>query len=570
MSSMKPIIGIDLGTTHSLVAVFEDGAPRILKNRLGESLTPSAVSIDEEGVIHVGAVAAARRLTAPAQTAVTFKRDMGTQKQWTLGDREFSPQALSALLLSALKADAEEALGVEIEEAIITVPAYFGEIQRQATRDAGRIAGLKVERIINEPTAAALAYGLHNMNRELKAVVLDIGGGTFDVTVLEIIEGVIEVQSTAGDARLGGEDFTEALAYWIAGRLPATVNVADVRIASRIFHAAERAKQRLTEMESALISLPGLGAGDGDLELTLDRATAEEIWGELLRRLQKPMSRALRDAGLSPRDIDEVLLVGGASRMPVFIRLATQMFGQLPRRELQPDEAIALGAAIQGALKGADATVEDMVVTDVAPFSLGVAIASPFGRFLVSDLFSPIIERGSVIPISRVERYSTSSDFQRQIKIEVYQGEHAHCADNTLLGSYEIQGLPRKRAGEISVDVRFTYDLNGLLEVEMSVDELDRVEHLLIERRPGSMTTEDIEAAREAMKALKFHPRESLPNRTALARADALFTALKGDARAELGQAIGVFMAALKTQDELDISATRRRLNRLVEDLSRY
>ncbi len=241
MSSSKPIIGIDLGTTYSLVAVFEDGAPRIIENRLGERLTSSAVSLDEEGQVHVGAIAAARRLTAPALTAVTFKRDMGTDKVWTLNDKTFSPQALSALLLAELKADAEEALGVEIEEAVITVPAYFGEIQRQATRDAGRIAGLKVERIINEPTAAALAYGLHNMNRELKAVVLDIGGGTFDVTLLEIIEGVIEVQSTAGDARLGGEDFTEALAYWVAEQVPGGADVLSPEAAALIFQVSERA-----------------------------------------------------------------------------------------------------------------------------------------------------------------------------------------------------------------------------------------------------------------------------------------------------------------------------------------
>jgi molecular chaperone HscC len=571
----SPIVGIDLGTTFSLVATLRDGAAVVLPNAIGELLTPSAVSIGDDGVVLVGAPARARATTHPTRTALAFKRDMGTDKVYDLGLRKLSPPELSALVLGALKRDAEAALGCAVEEAVITVPAYFGDMQRQATRDAGAIAGLKVERIINEPTAAALAYGLHERHREMRAVVLDLGGGTFDVTVLEIVEGVVEIQASAGDARLGGEDFDAALAERITARARTQQGLElgnDPRARARVREAAEVAKKRLSDAESAGVALFELPLGNGrtgNVELTLSRDEAEEAWAPLLDRVRAPIARALRDARLAPDRIDEVLLVGGSTRMPCVARLSAQLFGRLPLRKLPPDEAVAMGAAVQAALKSGDAAVEDMVVTDVAPFTMGISSATRLGSQHVAGLFSPVIERGTVIPVSRVERYQTMGDMQREILVEVYQGEHSLCRDNQKLGQYHVRGLSPKPAGEESIEIRFTYDMNGILEVETTILSTGKKEILVIEKSPGRMTPAQIKAAREAMSRLKLHPRDALPNTTALARADALYVELSGPAREELGHAIAAFRAALESQDDKEITPRRHRLLDLCAALKR-
>ncbi|MCB9548896.1 MAG: Hsp70 family protein [Myxococcales bacterium] len=560
------MIGIDLGTTYSLVAVLEAGQPIIIANALGEQLTPSAVSVDEAGMVLVGAPAAARAKTHPDRTATQFKRDMGTDRKFQLGPRTLGPQQLSALVLAELKRDAEAWLGRPVTEAVITVPAYFGDPQRQATKDAGELAGLRVERIINEPTAAAMAYGLHNRHRELKAVVLDLGGGTFDVTVLEIIEGVIEVQASAGDARLGGEDFTDALMVLIEQQLARQgEDVSGVPLArARIREACELAKRRLSTDESAEVALPGLPLAGGrraDVAMTITRQDAQDVWAPLLDRIRIPVMRALRDARVKTTEIDEVLLVGGSTRTPAVVELAARLFGRMPLRKLPPDEAVVMGAAIQAALKRDDEAVDDMVVTDVAPFTLGISIAQPIGGQRISGLFSPILERGTVIPASRVERFSTIEDGQREILIQVYQGEHSLCADNTHLGGYSLKGLPKAKAGEVSVDVRFTYDQNGILEVEMTVVGTERKEYLVLEQRPGKMTPEQLAQARAEMESLKFHPRDTLPNRTALDRAEALFVELTGMDRQALGALMARFRGALETQDLALIDEAREALN---------
>ncbi|NBD08167.1 Hsp70 family protein [Corallococcus silvisoli] len=566
----KPILGIDLGTTYSLVAVLRDGRPTVLPNALGEVLTPSAVSFTGAGEVLVGAAAKAQAVLDPTSGAVAFKRDMGTDRQRILSGRGFTPQELSALVLGSLKRDAEAALGMPIEEAVVTVPAYFGDLQRQATRDAGAIAGLKVERIINEPTAAALAYGLHERGRELRVAVLDLGGGTFDVTVLEIIEGVIEIQSSAGDARLGGEDFDTALARHVARafREKQGVNLEEHAAAwSRLREACEGVKRRLSASERTRLVLPELPLETGrrlTLDLELSRDEAEQAWSSVLERVRGPIRQALKDASLQSKDIDEVLLVGGSTRMPCVAAMSAELFGRLPLRKLPPDEAVALGAAVQGAMKGGDRAVEDLIVTDVAPFTLGVATMAQAGRQHVTGVFSPILERGTVIPTSRVERYATSSDFQREIRLEVYQGEHARCEDNVKLGEYRFQGLPPAPASEQAVDVRFTYDLNGILEVEVTVVATGRKEAFVIEQRPGRLTPAQIEDARQRMAALKLHPRDALPNTTALARADALFVELTGAPREELAAAIAGLRLALEAQEPGRIAEVRERLNALV------
>lgn len=567
------LIGIDLGTTYSLVAVLLDGVPTVLPNAIGEHLTPSAVSLTDNGDVLVGPPARARVTTHPGRTATAFKRDMGGERRYDLGLKQYSPVELSAMVLKVLKRDAEAALGCPVTEAVITVPAYFGEAQRQATRNAGEIAGLRVERIINEPTAAAMAYGLHAKDQELQAVVLDLGGGTFDVTVLEIIEGVIEIQSSAGDARLGGEDFVDRLAEHTAKHIQEAhrIDPRDTpRAFARIREACELAKRRLTLATQTRIVLPGLDLGRKvvDIDLDLDRDAAEAIWQPILDRLKAPMLRALRDADLRPEQVDEVILVGGATRMPCVVRLAASLFGKMPSRTLPPDEAVAMGAAVQAALKSGHESVEDIVITDVAPFTLGISTTTSIGSQRVEGIFAPIIDRGTVIPCSRSKHFFTVEDLQRAITVEVHQGEHAMCRDNTLLGHYTLADLPAKPGGEQGVEVRFTYDLNGLIEVEMHIIGTERREHLLIEQAPGKLSEEQIAQARAAMEALKFHPRDSLPNTTAIHRGEALYIELTGEARERLGVTLAGFRAALETEDEHEINLHRTLLNQLISSYS--
>ncbi len=565
-------VGIDLGTTYSLVAIVVDGAPRVLPNAVGELLTPSAVSVDGDDSVLVGGAAKARAATHPGRTALAFKRDMGTRREFELGGRKFSPEELSALVLAELKRDAEAALGTPVEEAVVTVPAYFGEFQRRATRDACELAGLKVERIINEPTAAALAYGLHHRDRELSALVLDLGGGTFDVTVLEIMEGVIEIQASSGDTRLGGEDFVDVIVHHAEQRLRDSQAIeVDTELGrARLREACELAKRRLSRDERTRLALPALPTSKGavDVELELVRNDIEALFQPLLERMRAPIERALRDAGRRSDQIDEVLLVGGATRMPCVGALAARVFGRLPQRTLPPDEAVAQGAAIQAALKAGDAAVADVVATDVAPFSLGIASAQEIGEAVVTDIFSPIIERGTVLPSSRVERFITMSDGQRQLKVEVFQGEHSHCSQNQKIGEYELKGIPPRPAGEEAIDVRFSYDMNGVLDVDATVVSTKKTATFTIERTPGRLSKSEIAQARTRLARLKFHPRESLPNVTALSRADALYADLVGDERAHLGRVLGAFRAALETQDPPLIMRHREALMALVLELS--
>ena len=567
---MRTVVGIDLGTTNSLLALLVDGRPEVVPNHEGNLLTPSAVSIDDDDYVLVGAPALARATTHPEVTATSFKRDMGRSTVRHLGKRSFRPEELSALVLTELRRDAERQLGRTIDEALVTVPAYFGELQRRATRDACEIAELHVERIINEPTAAALAFGLHEVDRELKAVVLDLGGGTFDVTVLEIMEGVIEIQASAGDSRLGGDDFLDAMVETLTGRIGAGWGkVEDPISIARVRQACERTKRQLTTSQTARFVLTGLTTSTGthDLELDLERAEVEAMWQSLLQRIRAPIRRALRDADQKAHDIDEVLLVGGATRMPCIAALASELFGRLPRRDLPPDEAVALGAAVQAGLKAGDAAVEDLVVTDVAPFTMGIATAEHLGRQFIDSIYAPILERGTVLPASRMKAFSTLSDNQREVVVQVYQGEHSNCRDNTKLGEYHVKNIPRGRAGEQSIDVRFTYDLNGVLEVESTIQATGEHQAVVFQRTPGALSPAQVKKAREAMASLKFHPRESLPNRTALARADALYAELSGMDRDMLGDAIQRFRIALETQDEKLITPLREQLQSLVSQL---
>ena len=567
-------IGIDLGTTYSLVGHVQGGQVKVLPNALGELQTPSAVSIADDGSILVGAAARARAVTHPQATFRNFKRDMGTDRTFEFGNRRLRPEELSALVLRQLKQDAEATLGQPVLEAVVTVPAYFGELQRRATRDACEIAGLHVERLINEPTAAAIAYGLQHRDRDCRVVVLDLGGGTFDVSVLEIVDGVIEIQASAGDSRLGGEDFVEILADTLAERAKREHKI-DPRESpgarSQFLEACERAKRELSSAEEVTIIVPTLDASyrREPPHLVLRRAEAESLWQPTMSRLHPPIRRALRDARLAASAVDEVVLVGGATRMPIVRQLAERMFGRPPLSRVSPDEAVAQGAAIQIALKSGDEQLHDLVATDVAPFSLGVAVVETQGKRRLDDVFSPILERGTVLPASRVERFVTAADRQTTIRVEVYQGEHSLCRENTKLGDYELSGIPPGPAGEEAIDVRFTYDLNGILEVDMTIVSAGETRTLVVERSPGRMTESDVTRAREAMSLLKFHPRDALPNTTALSRAEALFVELRGVDRERLGHAMRALRLAIEEQDPKEIEARRRELLLLVDRLRR-
>jgi molecular chaperone HscC len=552
------IIGIDLGTTNSLAAAWRDGAPVLIPNALGSVLTPSAVSLDEDGSLLVGLAARERLLTDSTRSVAAFKRFMGTNREVRLGRKSFRPEELSALVLRALRDDAENFLGCKVEEAVITVPAYFNDAQRKATRAAGEIAGFKVERLLNEPTAAALAYGLHEQGAERKILVLDLGVGTFDVSILEMFEGVMEVRASAGDNFLGGEDFVDVImdgfiaALGREARIPPRSHPCDIHAALR--RQAEIAKRILTNADRHELQLV---EGNKTWRWTISREDFESLSEPLIARIRAPIERALRDAKLHPDQITHLVLAGGATRMPVFRRLAARLFQRLPIVKVDPDEVVARGAAVQAGLKMRDAALEDLVLTDVAPFTLGVEVVrSHDGQIIASGLYHPIIERNTVIPVSRVTRLHTLRDGQTQIPIHVFQGEARHVKDNIKLGSL-MMTVPWAPAGKESVEVRFTYDASGVLEVETHVETTGMKRRLVIEGNPGVLSAAEIAERLQALAHLKIHPRDQAENRAVLARAERLYEERLGLERAVVGEWIDRFQAVLDRQDPREVAKFR-------------
>ena len=557
------IIGIDLGTTNSLVAVWRDGKASIIPNALGKNLTPSCVGIDDDGTVLIGEAAHARLQTHPHMTAALFKRYMGSERKTTLGKQVFRPEELSSMVLRALKDDAENYLGHKVTEAIITVPAYFSDAQRNATRVAGQLAGLKVERLLNEPTAAALAYGIQDTQRETKFLVFDLGGGTFDVSILELFEGVMEVRASAGDNFLGGEDFVTALvdAFIVRSGLVKAQNGQELTGSQRqrLRDEAERAKRTLSDEPTANMSFMFDGA---EYKWEVTEEILANLCEPLMQRLRTPVERALRDATIKASELDSVVLAGGATRMPLVRKLASRMFGRFPMIHLDPDEAIALGAAVQAGLKMRDAALNEVVMTDVAPYSLGIAIARQFGpNNYEGGHFLPIIERNSTVPVSRVENVTTIGDFQKELSVKVYQGEARLVSDNIYLGTLTFP-IPGKKAGEISADVRFTYDVSGVLEAEVTVLPTQEVHKLVITENAGVMTAAEIEKRLGELSELKIHPRDRIENRTLVAQADRLYEQLLGQEREYLAQYVAAFQSVLDKQDPI---ATKRARESLVQ-----
>jgi molecular chaperone HscC len=552
------IVGIDLGTTNSAIGLWRDGDVKLIPNSLGDLLTPSAVSLGDEGQVIVGRAARDRQSTHPDRTATAFKRYMGSQRIVKLGAQAFSPEDLSALVLRSLKADAEAYLGEPVIEAVIAVPAYFNDKQRKATRRAGELAGFKVERLINEPTAAALAYGIHDRGREARFLVFDLGGGTFDVSILEVFEGVLEVRATTGDTRLGGEDFNELIIDRMRQRFGGEWGGAgrsEDALYQRLRASAERARRELTDQSRTVAKVVWQNR---PYELPVTAEAFEADAAPLLARLRDPVLRSIRDSGLKVEELNEIVLVGGATRMPVVRKAVTRMFGRFPAASINPDEAIARGAAIQAGLKARDAALKEVVLTDVCPYTLGIDIGERGANGVITrGLFSPIIERNTTIPASRVKIYSTMEDNQKRIAMGIFQGESRWVADNIRLGAIDVDVPPRK-AGEVSVECRFTYDINGLLEVDVHVPRTGERRQLVITETDEP--PEDLAERRAALAALKVHPRETDANRAAMARAERCYEEFIGDKRQYVSGLIREFEQALDTQDPRTADAGRRDL----------
>jgi molecular chaperone DnaK len=457
---MEKILGIDLGTTNSCMAIMEGGEPVVIPNAEGGRTTPSVVAFSKTGELLVGQVAKRQAVVNPERTVMSIKRHMGSNYRVKIDDKEYTPQQISAFILQKLKADAEAYLGEKITKAVITVPAYFDDAQRQATKDAGRIAGLEVLRIINEPTAAALAYGLDKEATQT-ILVFDLGGGTFDVSILEIGEGVFEVKATSGNNRLGGDDFDQRIIDYLVAEFKKETGIdlsTDRMAMQRLKEAAEKAKIELSGVTATNINLPFITAdatGPKHLDLTLTRAKFEELTADLVEKTMGPTRQALQDAGLGPEQIDKILLVGGATRMPCVQEAVRRFFGKEPHKGINPDECVAIGAAIQaGVLAG---EVRDVVLLDVTPLSLGIET--------LGGVFTKIIERNTTIPVRRSQVFTTAADNQTTVEIHVLQGERPMAADNKSLGRFHLIGIPPAPRGVPQIEVTFDIDVNGIVNV---------------------------------------------------------------------------------------------------------
>lgn len=488
---MSKIIGIDLGTTNSCVAVMEGGKPTVIANTEGVRTTPSVVAFTKSGERLVGEPAKRQAVTNAEKTISSIKRHMGTDYKVSIDDKKYSPQEVSAMILQKLKADAEGYLGEKISEAVITVPAYFNDAQRQATKDAGKIAGLDVKRIINEPTAAALAYGLDNEN-EQKIMVYDLGGGTFDVSIIEIGDGVIEVLATNGDTKLGGDDFDQKLTDYMLKEFKNTegVDLSNDKMALQRFkEAAEKAKKELSSATTTNINLPFITAtaeGPKHFDMNLTRAKFDELTSDLVERTVVPVQNALKDAGLTINDITKVLLVGGSTRIPAVQDKVKQLTGKEPNKSLNPDECVALGASIQGGKLAGDAGAGEILLLDVTPLSLSIET--------MGGIATKLIERNTTIPTKKSQIFSTAADNQSAVDINVLQGERQFAKDNKSLGQFRLDGIPPARRGVPQIEVTFDIDANGIVNVSAKDLGTGKEQHITI-TAGSNMSDEDIDKA---------------------------------------------------------------------------
>lgn len=557
---MNMLVGIDLGTTNSLVACFRNGQPELIPNRLGSYLTPSVVSVDENGTVLVGETAREYGILHPVNTAKVFKRSMGTEKQFTLGSLRMSAGELSTLVLRSLKEDAEDYLGCEVDEAIISVPAYFNEFQRKATKEAGEDAGLKVLRIINEPTAAAIAYGMGSEDKDERCLVFDLGGGTFDVSILEYYKNIMEVHAIAGNNFLGGEDFTVALANLFLKKAAIAPESLDIRTMNRVLKAAEACKCSYTENSRPVMSCT---VDDTLIERAIPLKEYEAACKDLLDQLRKPIERSLRDAGVKLSEIDRVVLVGGATRLPVIRNFAARIFRRIPDL-VDPDTAVAVGAALQCGMKMRDREIREIVLTDVCPFTLGTRISMDNGYFEEGDHYLPIIERNTVIPVSRTETVYTARDNQSRVNVEILQGESRVASNNLMLAELSIP-VPPGPKGKESLDITFTYDVNSLLEVLVKVNSTGVERKIIVQSGSDRLSEKEAEERLARLAYLKQNPRDEEANRLVLLRGERLYEESIGPDREAINRAIMSFERVLAKQDRKEIERARAEITKLLD-----
>ncbi len=550
---MSKIIGIDLGTTNSCVAVMEGGKPTVIANQEGARTTPSIVAFTKTGERLVGEPAKRQAVTNAEKTIISIKRDMGTDHGRTIEDKKYSPQQISAMILQKLKADAESYLGEKVTDAVITVPAYFNDAQRQATKDAGKIAGLEVKRIINEPTAAALAYGLDNEN-EQKIMVYDLGGGTFDVSIIEIGDGVIEVLSTNGDTRLGGDDFDQKVTDWMIAEFKKTegVDLSNDKMAlQRLKEAAEKAKKELSSATTTNINLPFITAtaeGPKHFDMNLTRAKFDELTRDLVERTAIPVQNALKDAGLTNGDITKVLLVGGSTRIPAVQDKVKQLTGKEPNKSLNPDECVAIGASIQGGKLAGDAGAGEILLLDVTPLSLSIET--------MGGVATRLIERNTTIPTKKSQIFSTAADNQTAVDINVVQGERQFARDNKSLGQFRLDGIPPARRGVPQIEVTFDIDANGIVNVSAKDMGTGKEQHITI--TAGSNMSDD-EIDRAVKEAAEYEAQDRKRKEAIDTRNDAdSFVFQTEKALEEVG-------ASLDPSDKASVEADLNALKALLE-----
>lgn len=537
------IVGIDLGTTNSLIGCFRDGKVELIPNRLGELLTPSVVAWYQDGIV-VGKIAKEVIATTPQNGAGAFKRFMGTDKNYLVGPHTMTAVELSALVLKSLVEDAEYYLGENIEEAIISVPAYFNDLQRKATIESAKIAGIRVERLINEPTAAAVAYQMHDKNNETVLGIVDLGGGTFDVSILDIFDSVIEVRAVAGDNYLGGEDFDKAIVDYLLKQLKIEDQNLTPELLSKIKYAAEGMKKTLSFKEKAIIEFE---INEKVYSCQLSTLEMEKILTPVVEKMKVPLKKAISDSLFKISDIDDIILVGGSTRMPFIKKFVSKLFGKLPLCHLNPDEVVAYGATVASAMKSKNIALEDTVLTDVCPYTLGVAVMTELMDGSRKRVFDPIIERNTTIPTSISRLYCNLFSFQNNIKLYVYQGESIKLENNLELGFLEI-AIPKGPEGTVRVEVRFTYDINGIFEVELKSLKTGTTEKKIL-INANSLSDEDIEKRMESLAAIKIHPRDDEENKMLLSKGEHLYEMALGHTRTLISTELHKFEVALNSQN---------------------